>query len=144
MLVRKAEHRRHFSSGIRPILRALAEIRDKEEINAVSKLLKKTAQPSSEKRTSNEPENLPLVVKAELERRKPNPPKKKDSLPPVPFWKTRRAWACMKGCGACCYLEKGPQYPPVEEVLANPEEAAVSLKVASVLSHLQYLYLLLW
>ncbi|MCO5581272.1 hypothetical protein L7F22_035150 [Adiantum nelumboides] len=127
------KHRRHFSSGIRPILRALAQIRDKEDANAINKLLKKTAQPSScEQDTSNEPnnqaaetENLPLVVKAELERRTPNPPKKKDLHPPVPSWKTRRGWACMKGCGACCYLDKGPQYPPVEEVLKNSEEAAL-------------------
>jgi hypothetical protein len=67
-----------------------------------------------------------MVVKAEMERRIPKPPKK-EPPPPVASWKTRNAWACMKGCGACCHLEKGPQYPPVEEVLKDPKEAAVCI-----------------
>jgi Fe-S-cluster containining protein len=34
----------------------------------------------------------------------------------------RHAWACVKGCGACCVLDKGPDYPPVEEILTDPDE----------------------
>lgn len=140
MLVRNRGQRRYFSSGIRQILRSLAEIRNKEEANVANKLFKKVPLPTS---TAKDPllsspteknlgaqsqantEDLPMVVKAEMERRMPKPPKKKDPLPPVPSWKTREKWACMKGCGACCHLEKGPQYPPVEEVLPNPDEAAL-------------------
>ncbi|KAH7282301.1 hypothetical protein KP509_35G024300 [Ceratopteris richardii] len=134
MLLTKTQHRRHFSSGIRPILRALADIRDKEDANAVNKLLNEPAPPASNKQEqtdksqsgedAGEKKDLPLVLKAELERRKPKP-SKKNAPSPVPAWKSRGRWACMKGCGACCYLDKGPQYPAVEEVLTNPEEASL-------------------
>lgn len=126
--------RRYFSSGIRPILRALVDIKNKEEANVGNKLFNNKAiaarredaeAEAAPQEGEAEGENLPAVVKAEMERRKPKPPKKKDPLPPVVAWKTRDSWACMKGCGACCYLEKGPQYPPVEEVLPNPDEAAL-------------------
>lgn len=30
----------------------------------------------------------------------------------------------MKHCGACCVLDKGPDYPPIEEILCDPAEAA--------------------
>jgi len=42
------------------------------------------------------------------------------------IWTARHAWACVKGCGACCVLDKGPDYPPVEEILTDPDEVAVS------------------
>lgn len=42
------------------------------------------------------------------------------------IWTSRAGWACVKGCGACCVLDKGPDYPPVEEILTDAAEAAVS------------------
>ncbi|KAH9576776.1 hypothetical protein CY35_01G181400 [Sphagnum magellanicum] len=41
------------------------------------------------------------------------------------IWTARHAWACVKGCGACCVLDKGPDYPPVEEILTDPDEVAL-------------------
>jgi hypothetical protein len=43
------------------------------------------------------------------------------------IWTSRAGWACVKGCGACCVLDKGPTYPPIEEVLTDAAEAAVSI-----------------
>lgn len=40
-------------------------------------------------------------------------------------WTSRAGWACVKNCGACCVLDKGPDYPPVEEVLTDPAEASL-------------------
>lgn len=40
-------------------------------------------------------------------------------------WTSRAGWACVKNCGACCILDKGPDYPPVEEVLTDPAEASL-------------------
>ena len=127
--------KRYYSSGIRPILRALVNIKNIEDANVGNKLFKVIAPkaksleelPSSSKEEPPGVQNLPMVVKAEMERRIPKPPKKKEPLPPVGSWKARTAWACMKDCGACCHLEKGPQYPPVEEVLKDPKEAAVRI-----------------
>lgn len=41
------------------------------------------------------------------------------------IWTSRAGWACVKNCGACCVLDKGPDYPPIEEVLSDPAEAAL-------------------
>ena len=35
-------------------------------------------------------------------------------------WTSRAGWACVKNCGACCVLDKGPDYPPIEEILSDP------------------------
>lgn len=40
-------------------------------------------------------------------------------------WTSRAGWACVKNCGACCVLDKGPDYPPIEEVLTDPAEASL-------------------
>lgn len=29
-------------------------------------------------------------------------------------------WQCVKGCGACCKLDKGPKYPTPEEIFEDP------------------------
>lgn len=34
----------------------------------------------------------------------------------------RKGWECIKGCGACCQLDKGPGAPPIEDILKDPEE----------------------
>ena len=126
------------ASGIRPILGALVNIKNVEDANVGNKLFQAIAPKgkaveeltSSSQEESQGVQNLPMVVKAEMERRIPKPPKR-EPLPPVGSWKTRNAWACMKGCGACCHLEKGPQYPPVEEVLKDPKKGAVCIFLLS-------------
>jgi len=41
------------------------------------------------------------------------------------LWTSRAGWACVKNCGACCVLDKGPDYPPIEEVLTDPAESSL-------------------
>ena len=41
------------------------------------------------------------------------------------IWTSRAGWACVKNCGACCVLDKGPDYLPIEEILLDPAEAAL-------------------
>lgn len=36
--------------------------------------------------------------------------------------RSRERWACIKDCGACCQLDKGPEAPPIESILKDPVE----------------------
>ncbi|EEC75307.1 hypothetical protein OsI_11674 [Oryza sativa Indica Group] len=54
----------------------------------------------------------------EVERRKKQPPPPKQE-------KAKRVvrWKCAAGCGACCKLDKGPDFPSPEEIFAeHPED----------------------
>eukprot|EP01018_Ginkgo_biloba_P012055 Gb_35668 [translate_table: standard] len=35
-------------------------------------------------------------------------------------------WTCVKGCGACCKLDKGPSFPSPEEIFDDPVDVTVS------------------
>lgn len=59
------------------------------------------------------------------------------------IWTSRAGWACVKGCGACCVLDKGPTYPPIEEVLTDAAEAAVSIVDGTVICCVQHLVICL-
>ncbi|EAY90109.1 hypothetical protein OsI_11675 [Oryza sativa Indica Group] len=57
----------------------------------------------------------------EVERRKKPPP----PPPPPKQEKAKRVvrWKCAAGCGACCKLDKGPDFPSPEEIFAeHPED----------------------
>jgi hypothetical protein len=57
----------------------------------------------------------------EVERRKKQPPPPKQE-------KAKRVvrWKCAAGCGACCKLDKGPDFPSPEEIFAeHPEDLKV-------------------
>lgn len=112
---------RRFSSGIRQILRALVDQADMEEANVSNQLFRK----QQKQKNDDGKAKVSALVKAEIERRVPTTQPETKITPPVPTWRTRETWGCVKGCGACCFLEKGPEYPPVEQVLKNPSEAAL-------------------
>ncbi|RZC83872.1 hypothetical protein C5167_046658 [Papaver somniferum] len=33
-----------------------------------------------------------------------------------------QTWGCVKGCGACCKLDKGPSFATPEEIFENPDD----------------------
>lgn len=36
-------------------------------------------------------------------------------------------WQCIQNCGACCKLEKGPNFPTAEEIFDDPSDIEVFL-----------------
>ncbi|KAK4342958.1 hypothetical protein RND71_038774 [Anisodus tanguticus] len=82
---------------------------------------------------------------AKLPRQKPNPKtqsgKQKinttpnSGVPPTTVEKTTSSgfnsrnkeptWQCVQNCGACCKLEKGPNFPSAEEIFDDPSDVEV-------------------
>ncbi|KAK4800806.1 hypothetical protein SAY86_021293 [Trapa natans] len=51
--------------------------------------------------------------------------------------KTEPVWRCVDGCGACCKLDKGPDFASPEEIFENPKDVEVSItheKIDNLLS----------
>ncbi|OVA09969.1 hypothetical protein BVC80_1751g135 [Macleaya cordata] len=46
------------------------------------------------------------------------------------------SWGCVKGCGACCKLDKGPSFATPEEIFENPSD----IQVLSLLSSINKLH----
>ncbi|PWA77810.1 hypothetical protein CTI12_AA220970 [Artemisia annua] len=52
------------------------------------------------------------------------PPQKKNVSTTNGFGtrKTEPVWQCVKNCGACCKLDKGPTFPSPEEIFDDPSD----------------------
>ena len=55
------------------------------------------------------------------ERKAQGPPIQEFELVKLPPEKPKRVvkWRCATGCGACCKLDKGPEFPSPDEVFAD-------------------------
>ncbi|XP_059305681.1 uncharacterized protein LOC132057212 [Lycium ferocissimum] len=78
---------------------------------------------------------VPTAAKAKQPRQRPNPktqnakPNATTSVPTVKKitsgFNSRNkepTWQCVKNCGACCKLEKGPNFPSAEEIFDDPSD----------------------
>lgn len=56
-------------------------------------------------------------------------------------------WQCVQNCGACCKLEKGPNFPSAEEIFDDPRDIEVFFPLFWVwwfMSHLSYFVSYIW
>lgn len=48
--------------------------------------------------------------------------------------KKEPVWQCVKSCGACCKLDKGPSFPSPDEIFDDPSDVEVCFRLSFLFS----------
>lgn len=71
--------------------------------------------------------------KKQTQKIKPNIKNKSSSLGFTSV-KKEPVWQCVKSCGACCKLDKGPSFPSPDEIFDDPSDVEVCFQLSFLFS----------